>query len=687
LLRLVLFNNIKGLLYRDSESELCPTDLEMEAGFQEDKIGKSCPKLLELAAIDDLAGFIYEVEERGSDIDEESLWYGRSFGSKKMGFEERTPIMIASLYGSTEVLKYILGTAKVDVNRACGSDAPTALHCAAAGGSWSSVEVVKLLIDASGDINAVDANGKKPADLIAPCVKSSSSSRRRTLGMLLSGVSAVVGDEEEEEEEGCKTPQLVKEGSEKKEYPIDVPLPDINNGIYGTDEFRMYNFKVNPCSRAYTHDWTECPFAHPGENARRRDPRKYQYTCVPCPEFKKGSCAKGDACEYAHGVFESWLHPAQYRTRLCKDESGCSRKVCFFAHKAEELRPRYASTGSAMPSPKSVSINSMDLTTLSPLSLGSSSVLLSNASTTPISPSVSSPVGGGNMWQNKMNLTPPALQLPGSRLKTSLSARDLEPDVELLGLERIRTQRQQQRQQLVEEMANLSSPYSRIGDLKPTNLDDVFGSMDPSLLSHLQGLSAKVNNMSSPQLQSPTGPQIRQNLNQLRASYPSGISSSPARKPSPYGFDSSAEVAAAVMNSRSSAFAKRSQSFIDRTGASYRPSRSGSANSPSLVPSKLSDWSSPDGKLDWGFNDEEVNKLRKSASFGFRSGNAAAPAAAMTPSNVGEPDVSWVNSLAKDVPSGRGSRLYGGDQKRGGAHDVMRHWIDQMYIEQEQMVA
>jgi hypothetical protein len=291
------------------------------------------------------------------------------------------------------------------------------------------------------------------------------------------------------------------------------------------------------------------------------------------------------------------------------------------------------------------------------------------------------------MWQNKMNLTPPALQLPGSRLKTSLSARDLEPDVELLGLERIRTQRQQQRQQLVEEMANLSSPYSRIGDLKPTNLDDVFGSMDPSLLSHLQGLSAKVNNMSSPQLQSPTGPQIRQNLNQLRASYPSGISSSPARKPSPYGFDSSAEVAAAVMNSRSSAFAKRSQSFIDRTGASYRPSRSGSANSPSLVPSKLSDWSSPDGKLDWGFNDEEVNKLRKSASFGFRSGNAAAPAAAMTPSNVGEPDVSWVNSLAKDVPSGRGSRLYGGDQKRGGAHDVMRHWIDQMYIEQEQMVA
>ncbi|MQL41652.1 hypothetical protein EI012_27490, partial [Escherichia coli] len=101
---------------------------------------------------------------------------------------------------------------------------------------------------------------------------------------------------------------------------VDISLPDINNGIYGTDEFRMYSFKVKPCSRAYSHDWTECPFVHPGENARRRDPRKYPYSCVPCPEFRKGTCQKGDSCEYAHGVFESWLHPAQYRTRRCKDE-------------------------------------------------------------------------------------------------------------------------------------------------------------------------------------------------------------------------------------------------------------------------------------------------------------------------------------------------------------------------------
>ncbi|KAL3521218.1 hypothetical protein ACH5RR_019367 [Cinchona calisaya] len=650
------------------------SDMDMEGEFPGKRDGfvrRNCSKLLELSAKDDLAGFIYEVEEKGCDVNELSFWYGRRIGSKKMGFEERIPILIASMYGSTNVLKYIIQSGKIDVNRAYGSDGVTALHCAAAGGSDSSVEAIKLLLDASADVCCLDAYGNKPGDLIATCVKSLSKSNRIGLEMLLKGVVY------EGEEEGNSRPQL-KEGIEKKEYPIDVSLPDINVGLYGTDEFRMYSFKVKPCSRAYSHDWTECPFVHPGENARRRDPRKYHYSCVPCPDFKKGTCAKSDACEYAHGVFESWLHPAQYRTRLCKDETGCSRKVCFFAHKPEELRPLYPSTGSAMPSPKSVAISSMDMASLSPLTLGS---------TPPMSPSAacSSPMGT-SMWQNKMNLTPPTLQLPGSRLKTALSARDLELEVELelLGLEGIRAQQQQKRLQLIDEMAGLASPShwnnNRIGDLKPTNLDDVFGSLDPSLLSHLQCVSPKVSASSSSQLQSPTGIQMRQNMNQLRASYPSNISSSPARKSSTLGFDSSAAVAAAVMNSRSAAFAKRSQSFIDRGAGSSSHRAAGVpafVNSPTLM---ASDWGSPDGKLDWGFNGEDLNKLRKSASFGFRNGNATTNTAAATTMgmsrNVDEPDVSWVNSLVKDVPSGNAG-LYSSDQR----------WIDQLYIEQEQMVA
>ncbi|PWA94608.1 zinc finger (CCCH-type) family protein [Artemisia annua] len=436
-------------------------------------IFSKCSKLLELAANDDVEGFASMVEEKGFSIDDTSLWYGkRNGGEGKMGFEERTPLMIASLYGSSQVLKYIISSNKVDVNKSSDSDGAAALHCAAAGGSHNGVMIVKLLLEASADVNLADIYGNKPVDLIARGLKSS---KRRILEILLNGFVSDGTDVEEVEEKETV--------SAKKEYPVDVSMPDINNGVYGSDEFRMYTFKVKPCSRAYTHDWTECPFVHPGENARRRDLKKFNYSCVPCPEFRKGSCAKGDLCEYAHGVFESWLHPAQYKTRLCKDEIGCARKVCFFAHTRDEMRPVYASTGSALPSPKSTSVpvTSVEMGSMSPLSL----------------------------------------------------------------------------------------------------------------------------------------------------------------------------VAQAVMNSRSGSFTKqRSQSFIDR-GA-------GLTMSPRSIPQQscnLSEWGSPNGKLDWGFSSEDANKLRKSASFGYR-GNAAA-----------------VHSSPK-------MQTYGDT----GA-DKLPHWIEQMYIEQEQMVA
>ncbi|KAJ4720077.1 Zinc finger CCCH domain-containing protein [Melia azedarach] len=642
-----------------SNSKFCSSNFLMEGESNRLKDGALYNRssiLLEFSASDDGAAFKNEVEGRGFDIDEPSFWYGRRIGSRKMGFEERTPLMIAAMFGSIEVLKYIIETGKVDVNRACGSDGITALHCAVAGGTCTSVEVVKLLLDAAADADCVDVYGNKPIDLIPVAMKSSRASRKRTIELLLKGDHTSI---EEEELEKITIPQLSKEGIEKKEYPIDTSLPDINNGIYGTDEFRMFTFKVKPCSRAYSHDWTECPFVHPGENARRRDPRKYPYSCVPCPEFRKGACPKGDACEYAHGVFESWLHPAQYRTRLCKDEIGCSRKVCFFAHKPEELRPVYAATGSAMPSPSSISVSAVDMSTLSPLSLGSTSLPLPTTSTPPMSPlaAASSPKSG-NLWQNKVNLTPPALQLPGSRLKTAFSARDLDLEMELLGLESHSTNLQQQ--QLMDEISSLSSPscwskeYTRIGDLK-RNLDDVFESLDPSVLSQLQGMSLK---QSTPtQLQSPTGLQIRQNMNQL--------------------------LAAAMMNSRSSAFAKRSQSFIDRGAVTSRAGLTTASNSSPMRSSNLSDWSSPDGKLDWGVQGDELNRLKKSASFGFRSNNltTATTTGSIPPSsNVDEPDVSWVHSLVKDAAPAR-SGLFGAEKQQ------YNRWMDQLYIEQEQMVA
>uniref|UniRef100_A0A2P2MJW9 Transcription factor n=1 Tax=Rhizophora mucronata TaxID=61149 RepID=A0A2P2MJW9_RHIMU len=667
-----------------SNSKICPSNLIMEGEScgQKSNILCNCSALLELAASDDLVGFKSEVEEKGLDVDGISYWYGRSLGSKMMGFEERTPLMIAATLGSTNVLKYAIASGKVDINRACGADEVTALHCAVAGGSNSSAESVKLLIDASADVNLVDANGNKPSDLLTLPLKSPYNSRRKLIELLLRGENL----SKDEEEKLVTTPQLVKEGTEKKEYPMDVTLPDINNEIYSTDEFRMYSFKIKPCSRAYSHDWTECPFVHPGENARRRDPRKYPYSCVPCPEFRKGTCQKGAACDYAHGVFESWLHPAQYRTRLCKDETGCTRKVCFFAHKPEELRPVYASTGSAMPSPRSSSVSAMDMAASSPLAVGSS-LPLPTVSTPPMSPlsnGSSSPKSGG-LWQNKTNFSLPALQLPGSRLKTALCARDLDLEMELLGLEN-QTSHLQQQQQLIDEISGLSpatrwsNDFSRIGDLKSTNFDDVFGSHD---MSPLHGMS--LNSATAAQLQSSNGLQICQNMNQLRSSYPSNLSSSHARKPASYGFDSSVAVAAAVMNSRSSAFAKRSQSFIDRGAATNRLGLTAAANSVSLMSSNLSDWSSPDGKLDWGIQGDELNKLKRSSSFGIRSSNPVTTD--FMQSNSNEPDVSWVNSLVKDVPR---VPSFGAEKQSNlgkGVREAIPKWAEQLYIEQEQMVA
>jgi hypothetical protein len=37
-------------------------------------------------------------------------------------------------------------------------------------------------------------------------------------------------------------------------------------------------------------------------------------------------------------AFESWLHPDRYKTTLCSYAGACTRKFCFFAHSAAELR-------------------------------------------------------------------------------------------------------------------------------------------------------------------------------------------------------------------------------------------------------------------------------------------------------------------------------------------------------------
>ncbi|EPS64556.1 hypothetical protein M569_10225 [Genlisea aurea] len=437
----------------------------MDAG-SEDAFGS----LLELAANNNLEGFKKCVECDPSSVGEVGLWYGRQKGSNQMVLQHMTPLMVAATYGSTDVLKFILSFPEVDVNRSCGVDQSTALHYAASGGTINSVEIVKLLIEAGADPSHSDANGRCPLDVIVVSPKLQAMKHSLQSLLTFDGCSFVEGElgnlsdalnldsppSSPSQAIGMPSPKGVNSNRERKEYPIDPYSPDIKNSVYSTDEFRMFVFKVRPCSRAYSHDWTECPFVHPGENARRRDPRKYHYSCVPCPDFRKGACRRGDMCEYAHGVFECWLHPAQYRTRLCKDGTSCNRRVCFFAHKQDELRPLYVPSGSVVSSPRSTSgtTNAMDFAAgmMSPSPNGM--------------PSAAWPVP----QQNNV----PTLQFPGgnfhsSRLRLSLNARDMPPEDFYADIDA-------ERQHL------LLNHSVRSKTMSPSNLEDIFsteGSSSP----------------------------------------------------------------------------------------------------------------------------------------------------------------------------------------------------------------
>ncbi|GJN13333.1 hypothetical protein PR202_gb00025 [Eleusine coracana subsp. coracana] len=257
--------------------------------------------LLELAAADEAAGFKAALEAAGGAelADEVELWRR----GQSTPYEPRTPLMVAASCGSAAVVGLLLGLGRaVDVNRRPGVDGATALHCAASGGAPNAAAVVSTLLAAGADPAVPDAAGRVPADVIA------APASRAELESLLGRARR-------------------RASLPKKEFPADPTLPDMRSRAYASDEFRMFTFKVQPCARTYAHDWTECPFVHPGENARRRDPRRHAYTAVPCASFRRhdggGCCPRGDTCDFAHGVFESWLHPSQYRTRMCREGAAC----------------------------------------------------------------------------------------------------------------------------------------------------------------------------------------------------------------------------------------------------------------------------------------------------------------------------------------------------------------------------
>lgn len=697
------------------------------------------PALLELAANNDLIGFKQAVEAGGSSVNEISLWYGRQVGSgQKMVLEQRTPLMVAALYGSLDVLSYILSGGRVDLNQACGSDMSTALHCAAAGGSILAIETVGMLINAGADVNFMNAHGRKPADVIMVSPKLAHV-KNLLEDLLIMGSNSPVkipcrvsgsGFYLPEcggcffDEHGCvvsvptssplfSTPDSTSPATvnsplsspptsldisknlcdcgQKKEFAVDSSLPDIKNSIYSTDEFRMYSFKVRPCSRAYSHDWTECPFVHPGENARRRDPRKYHYSCVPCPDFRKGACRRGDVCEYAHGVFECWLHPAQYRTRLCKDGTNCSRRVCFFAHTPEELRPLYPPACSSMLSQRTTMTSSDKMAVMNPLPPGSASSVLmmssSNSSQSGFPNSLVSPLSsantsshssfGGGSWAHPnlptLHLTNGVLQ--ASRLRTTVNARDMHPECSI--------ESGDYEGQLLNEFACLSTqprgngPMAivssggntpcrtrkfKIHNVAPTNLEDLFASevfspkMTASECAFLSEIQSHKSAQLSPQFQSqmlssfntqvyPQGStqgQMHMQHVGIDCQSPSVFLSPPPVQPASYSLSSLGPLSSLTgelerQNSNGSPSSPIISTAADSRAVAFAQRDKGSSRSVDLGGATTwSEWGSPTGKVNWGIQGEELQKFRKSASFGIRSSD--------------ESDLSWVQKLFKEAP-------------------------------------
>ncbi|XP_075517794.1 zinc finger CCCH domain-containing protein 30-like [Primulina tabacum] len=710
---------------QDSRAVIMSVNLSIGFNLSTIKTDDSSANLLELAANNDVEGFERVVECEPSSIDEVGLWYGRRKDSNQMVLHHRTPLMVAATYGSIDVLKVILSSPEVDVNRCCGVDKDTALHCAASGGSMNAVNIVKLLLAAGANPNLINANGKFPLDITV--VSPKCPDNKFSLQMLLAvdasfdegdlGVSRGTSNSNSPPlsvspgNGSPRSPDMIPDElnfndvyvssvPEKKEYPFDPSLPDIKNSIYSTDEFRMFSFKVRPCSRAYSHDWTECPFVHPGENARRRDPRKFHYSCVMCPDFRKGACRRGDMCEYAHGVFECWLHPAQYRTRLCKDGTSCNRRVCFFAHTQVELRPLYASTGSTVPSPRSITSasNTFDFAAAMNFLPGSPSshpVMSPSPFSPPLSPSTNGITSTG--WPPQQNV--PALLLPGSnlqssRLRSSSNARDVPPENSSLFADIDVHQSQPLDELSIQSQpsanTNMLNPSARSKTLTPSNLEEIFSAESSSPRYSDQALASAVF---SPTHKSSIFYQFQQQqqnmLSPIKTHFsPRNIDHSMLQ--SPFGVPSPGRMSPcnvdhiSPMNSRASMLAQLEKQHQQFRSLSSRDIGSEAA---AAVSSLDDSWGSPNGIPGWAVTATELGRLKRSSSF-------------ETLNNGEEPDLSWVHLLVKESPQDKqdksasgivnvaGSASSSGDRANFSAkteqvdQSVLGAWLEQMQLDQ-----
>ena len=89
--------------------------------------------------------------------------------------------------------------------------------------------------------------------------------------------------------------------------------------------FDLDNFKIRECKIV----GCTCDNYH-HEYERRRNPARYNYSEIPCPNVFKGTwqspilCKNRDKCQLAHTVVEGSYHPRTFKTNYCK-QYDCGR--------------------------------------------------------------------------------------------------------------------------------------------------------------------------------------------------------------------------------------------------------------------------------------------------------------------------------------------------------------------------
>jgi len=291
--------------------------------------------------------------------------------------------------------------------------------------------------------------------------------------------------------------------------------------------------------------------------------------------------------------------------------------------------------------------------------------------------------------QNVPTLHLPGSNLQSSRLRASLSARDIPPE-DLNMLSDFDAQ-----QHMLDDLANFSQPWSnphsmirsaRSRTLAPSNLEELFCS-EIALSPRYSDQAAAVF--------SPTHKSALFNQFQPQQSLLSPINTSNVYSPksvehpllhtslgvsSPGRMSPRSVEPISPMSARLSAFALREKQQL----CSLSSRNLGAKHLSSMVGSPVNSWTnwgSPDAKVDWSVNGgEEVGRLRATSSFEL-------------PNNGEEPDLSWVQSLVKESPpemkeqlpislSGASEGLTTKASMDSVDHSVISAWLEQMQLDQ-----